>query len=90
MISAAGTSITTAMRCPRQAWLQEQLAGDSNDKALMGQLLHELLQWGLARALDQRQEGAGVLTHEQMMHEVRARVADLDLDLDLRSDFSTV
>jgi hypothetical protein len=59
------------MRCPRQAWLQDQLAGDSNDKALMGQLLHELLQWGLARALEQRREGkAGGLARDQLMEEV--------------------
>jgi hypothetical protein len=40
-----------AMRCPRQAWLQEQLAGDTNDKAVIGQLLHELLQSCLNKAL---------------------------------------
>ncbi|GAX73855.1 hypothetical protein CEUSTIGMA_g1305.t1 [Chlamydomonas eustigma] len=47
----SGTSIMAAMRCPRQAWLQEQLAGDTNDKAVLGQLLHELLQSCMNKAL---------------------------------------
>ena len=65
-----GTSVMSAMRCPRQAWLQEQLAGDTNDKALLGQLLHELLQWGLARAMELRQAGLGGLERQAMLDEV--------------------
>ena len=51
-LSLSGTSIISAMRCPRQAWLQDQLAGDTNDKAVIGQMLHELLQWALSRTLE--------------------------------------
>ena len=66
----------SAMRCPRQAWLQEQLAGDTNDKALLGQLLHELLQWGLARAMELRQAGLGGLERQAMLDEVRRNVGE--------------
>ena len=65
------------MRCPRQAWLQDQLAGDTNDKAVIGQLLHELLQWALSRALEEPGQQAmgdgnarGPISKEELMEEV--------------------
>ncbi len=56
------------MMCPRQAWLKEQVAGDTNDKAVLGQLLHELLQSCLERALP-RPAGDGLETRQQQRRE---------------------
>jgi hypothetical protein len=42
-----GTVITTALTCPRRAWLSERFAaagGGASAAALRGTLLHELLQ----------------------------------------------
>ena len=67
----AGTSITTATRCARQAWLQERLSGGGgggSDKALIGQMLHELLQQALSTALEEP------MTQEQLEAEVRPAV----------------
>lgn len=40
----SGTSVMAAMRCVRQAYLQDLLAGDTSRAAVLGQLSHELLQ----------------------------------------------
>lgn len=40
----SGTSITGASHCVRQAWLQEQLAGDTNDKVKQQDLNYLLYQ----------------------------------------------
>ena len=63
---AAGTGVVAAMRCPRQAWLQEQLANDTGDKAVQGQLLHELVQFCLLQAME------GCLSEQVALAEVRA------------------
>eukprot|EP00798_Chlamydomonas_sp_ICE-L_P015376 gene15376-21461_t len=47
----SGTVVTTAMKCSRQAWLQERLTGGSGDKAVLGNLSHELLQTALRMAV---------------------------------------
>ena len=73
------------MRCPRQAWLQDQLAGDTNDKAVIGQMLHELLQWALSRTLEigleetraqELVEGKSAQGAEVTMEELRAEVRE--------------
>lgn len=58
----------SAMRCPRQAWLQEQLAGDTGDKAVQGQLLHEVVQYCMSQALE------GGLSEQVLLAEVRRRL----------------
>lgn len=58
----------SAMRCPRQAWLQEQLAGDTGDKAVQGQLLHEVVQYCMSQALQ------GGLSEQVLLAEVRWRL----------------
>lgn len=40
----SGTSVMASMRCTRQAFIQDQLAGDTSRAAVLGQLSHELLQ----------------------------------------------
>lgn len=66
--TTSGTSIVSAMRCPRQAWLQEQLAGDTGDKAVQGQLLHEVVQYCMSQALQ------GGLSEQVLLAEVRWRL----------------
>lgn len=40
----SGTRITGSLKCKRQAVLEERFAGSSNDKAVMGTLMHEVFQ----------------------------------------------
>lgn len=59
----------SAIRCTRQAWLQERVAsGPSGEKALLGSMMHELLQRSLRAAL------TGKLDRDEMMTEVRGLV----------------
>ena len=53
--NTAGTSITTALQCARRAWLQDRFAGDSSDKAVLGTLLHELVQGAMHAAMQGRE-----------------------------------
>ncbi|KXZ52798.1 hypothetical protein GPECTOR_8g185 [Gonium pectorale] len=63
----SGTNITTALRCSRQAWLQERVAGGpSGEKALLGSMMHELLQASLRAAL------GGRLDKNEMLAQARS------------------
>ncbi|GLC59371.1 hypothetical protein PLESTB_001479200 [Pleodorina starrii] len=63
----SGTSVCTAIRCARQAWLQERVAsGPGGEKALIGSMLHELLQRSLRSAM------AGRLDRNVLMEEARS------------------
>jgi hypothetical protein len=53
------------MPCARKAWLQERFAGDSNDRAVLGTLMHTLLAQGLYMALQ------GSLSHAELSAKVR-------------------
>lgn len=44
----SGTSISSAVRCPRQAMLQEKGVGSPSRAACLGTLMHELAQTALA------------------------------------------
>jgi hypothetical protein len=80
LLVSPGTNIVTAMRCTRQAWLQEQLIGDSSDKAVMGQLLHELVQSSMAMAMDLASGGTR-LTKDRLVQEVSLKPKTLILKL---------
>jgi len=75
----AGTTITTALKCPRQAWLQERFSGGggSGQAAQVGTMLHELLQRALvarlhAFASGERQPGP---SRQALLAEARAIAA---------------
>ncbi len=57
----------SAIRCARQAWLQERVASGAGggDKALIGSMLHELLQHSLRAAM------SGKLDKTALIQEVR-------------------
>ena len=40
----SGTRIAGSFKCPRLSILEERFGGDSNEKAVEGTLLHDLLQ----------------------------------------------
>ncbi|GFH13469.1 uncharacterized protein HaLaN_09362, partial [Haematococcus lacustris] len=51
-ILLSGTTVTSAMDCTRKAWLSELFGGGANnDKAVLGTLSHELVQWALLAAV---------------------------------------
>ncbi|GFH13611.1 RUN domain-containing protein, partial [Haematococcus lacustris] len=51
-ILLSGTTVTSAMDCTRKAWLSELFGGGANnDKAVLGTLSHELVQWALRAAV---------------------------------------
>lgn len=61
----AGTTVTSAMDCTRKAWVQEHVGGGgSNDKAVQGTLMHELVQYALAVAAE------GPLTRQHLVEHV--------------------
>lgn len=62
--SSAGTTITSAMDCARKAWLQELFGGSSSDKAVLGTLQHELVQYALTAAVEQGSVDAQLLEQQ--------------------------
>jgi hypothetical protein len=62
--------VTTAISCPRRAWLSERFSsgGTTSDKALLGTLLHQVFQATLA-AVAAGQQG-GEVTRDQVNTQV--------------------
>ncbi|GIL46712.1 hypothetical protein Vafri_3630 [Volvox africanus] len=82
----SGTTVCTAIRCARQAWLQERVAsGPGGEKALIGSMLHELLQRSLRAAM------TGKLDKNVMITEARSILAaNADKLLESQQDEASV
>ncbi|GLI58557.1 hypothetical protein VaNZ11_000304 [Volvox africanus] len=82
----SGTTVCTAIRCARQAWVQERVAsGPGGEKALIGSMLHELLQRSLRAAI------AGKLDKNVMITEARSILAtNTDKMLESQQDEASV
>ncbi|GFR43783.1 hypothetical protein Agub_g4899 [Astrephomene gubernaculifera] len=82
----SGTTICTAIRCSRQAWLQERVAsGAGGEAALLGSMLHELLQRSLRTAIN------GRLDKQRMLEEARSIInANTDKLLEVDRDEASV
>ena len=63
----AGTTVTSAMDCPRKAWLSEVVGGGSSVAALLGTLLHEVVQVALTASME------GPVTAQHLENTVRVR-----------------